>query len=215
MVLLRTPICIIGASEKPKGDFFISIADINRVEDTESGSTLALRLHRADTPLPPEYTQHLLQLQQSLSSVRIRHLLQPLDAGWEEGRFWEVVEYVDGGTIGDLISAGGPFWPTRALDILEQIAVALAQLGVNAGECDGPLAVKRAKGRILQMGFVCRYAPASQAVRSMVGGGQLGRVYHAKASMYRLLTPEQRNLFTRQLRAGPQADGNLGAISNQ
>ena len=103
-------------------------AEVYRVEDTESGSTLALRLHRADTPLPPEYTQHLLQLQQSLSSVRIRHLLQPLDAGWEEGRFWEVVEYVDGGTIGDLISASGPFWPTRALDILEQIAAALAQL---------------------------------------------------------------------------------------
>lgn len=38
---------------------------------------------------------------------------------------------------------------------------------------------------------------------------------HAKAGMYRLLTPEQRNLFLRQLRAGPQADGNLGAISNQ
>lgn len=37
----------------------------------------------------------------------------------------------------------------------------------------------------------------------------------AKASMYRLLTPEQRNLLARQLRAGPQAGGNLGAITNQ
>ena len=37
----------------------------------------------------------------------------------------------------------------------------------------------------------------------------------AKAGMYRLLTPEQRNLFARELRAGPQAEGNLGAISNQ
>ena len=36
----------------------------------------------------------------------------------------------------------------------------------------------------------------------------------AKASMYRLLTPEQRNLFARQFRATPQADGNLGAINN-
>jgi len=36
----------------------------------------------------------------------------------------------------------------------------------------------------------------------------------AKASMYRLLTPEQRNLFARQFRASPQADGNPGAISN-
>ena len=37
----------------------------------------------------------------------------------------------------------------------------------------------------------------------------------AKLSMYRLLTPEQRNLFVRQLRAGTQAEGHLGAISNQ
>jgi hypothetical protein len=37
----------------------------------------------------------------------------------------------------------------------------------------------------------------------------------AKAGMYRLLTPEQRDLFARQLRANPQADGNLGAISNR
>ena len=36
----------------------------------------------------------------------------------------------------------------------------------------------------------------------------------AKASMYRLLTPEQRDLLARQLRANPQ-DGNLGAISNR
>jgi Spy/CpxP family protein refolding chaperone len=37
----------------------------------------------------------------------------------------------------------------------------------------------------------------------------------AKANMYRLLTPEQRSLFARELRTGPQAEGNVGAISNQ
>jgi Spy/CpxP family protein refolding chaperone len=37
----------------------------------------------------------------------------------------------------------------------------------------------------------------------------------ARAGMYRLLTPQQRNLFVRELRAGPQVDGNVGAISNQ
>lgn len=136
-------------------------AEVYRVEDMHTGRTVALKLHREETPFPPEYAQHLLHLQQSLSSIRIPNLLQPLDVGSEDGRFWEVVEYVEvEGSIGDLLSIGGPLWPVRALNILEQIAGALAQLHerniVHADVKPSNILIERSTGeaRLIDFGLM-------------------------------------------------------------
>jgi serine/threonine protein kinase len=103
-------------------------AEVYRVEDTRTGRRLALKLYRNDTPFP-EYSEHLFDIQKSLAPFNVRHLLLPLDTGVEEGRFWQVFEYIEGyGTLGDLISANGPLWPGNALDVLAKIAAALVQL---------------------------------------------------------------------------------------
>lgn len=145
-------------------------AEAYRVQDTQSGRDLVLKLHRPESPFPPEYARHLLHLQQALSSVRIPHLLQPLDAGWEEGRFWEVVEYVDGGTVGNLISASGPLGPVRALDILEQIATALAQLHerniVHADVKPSNILIERSTGepRLIDFGLMQPVGEANDVI---------------------------------------------------
>jgi predicted dehydrogenase len=58
-------------------------------------------------------------------------------------------------------------------------------MAMNVGQCDEILEVRRATGRILQMNFVCRRTRMAQAARDFIAAGRLGRIYHAKASMYR------------------------------
>jgi predicted dehydrogenase len=52
-------------------------------------------------------------------------------------------------------------------------------------ECDRILEARQRSGRLLQMGFVCRYATASVAAAGLVASGRLCRIYHVKASLYR------------------------------
>jgi len=58
-------------------------------------------------------------------------------------------------------------------------------MAMSVAECDEIIAACRQTGRLLQMGFVCRGAPAAVAARGLVENGRLGRIYHVKASVYR------------------------------
>jgi predicted dehydrogenase len=58
-------------------------------------------------------------------------------------------------------------------------------MAMSAAECDEIIAARVATGRILQVGFVCRGAPAAEAAAKLIAKGRLGRIYHAKASLYR------------------------------
>ncbi len=58
-------------------------------------------------------------------------------------------------------------------------------MAMSVAECDETIAVAEQTGRLLQMGFVCRGAPAAVAAHRLVGEGRFGRIYHVKASVYR------------------------------
>jgi predicted dehydrogenase len=58
-------------------------------------------------------------------------------------------------------------------------------MAMSLVECDRILAAAKASGRTLQIGFVCRGTPTAVAARRMVEAGRLGRIYHAKCSVYR------------------------------
>ncbi len=58
-------------------------------------------------------------------------------------------------------------------------------MAMNTAECDEIIEVAAQTDRIVQMGFVCRCAPAAAAARDIVTAGTIGRIYHAKASLYR------------------------------
>lgn len=58
-------------------------------------------------------------------------------------------------------------------------------MAMNTAECDEVIAAASATDRILQLGFVCRYAPSVVAAKAYADAGDLGRVYHAKAFVYR------------------------------
>ena len=57
-------------------------------------------------------------------------------------------------------------------------------MALNVRECDAVIAA-RGDDQIAQVGFVCRYAPSVAIARRYVTEGHLGRIYHAKANLYR------------------------------
>ncbi len=58
-------------------------------------------------------------------------------------------------------------------------------MAMSAEECDEIIAARNESGKLLQLGFVSRYAPAAVGVRNLVAAGKLGRIYHVKAALYR------------------------------
>lgn len=58
-------------------------------------------------------------------------------------------------------------------------------MAMSVAECDGVIDAMRAAGRVVQIGFVSRNAPAAQAAKRIIEAGTLGTIYHVKAAMYR------------------------------
>ena len=58
-------------------------------------------------------------------------------------------------------------------------------MAMNVAECDEIIAAARASNRLVQMGFVCRGAPAAVEAARVLATGVLGRIFHVKASFYR------------------------------
>ncbi|MHC4828479.1 MAG: Gfo/Idh/MocA family protein [Planctomycetota bacterium] len=76
-------------------------------------------------------------------------------------------------------------------------------MAMNVDECDEIIAARQQSGQLLQLGFVCRCAAATMAVREMLEAGRLGRVYHVKASIYRCRgIPGLGRWFTTRARSG-------------
>ena len=70
-------------------------------------------------------------------------------------------------------------------------------------ECDEIIEAAEGAGRLLQMGFVCRYAPAARAARTLVAEGKFGSIYHVNAALYRRRgIPGLGRWFTTRARSG-------------
>ncbi len=58
-------------------------------------------------------------------------------------------------------------------------------MAISVAECDEIVASAATSRGRLQVGLVCRSAPATRAVRTCIESGQLGSIYHIKAQVYR------------------------------
>ena len=58
-------------------------------------------------------------------------------------------------------------------------------MAMTAEQCAEIHAAAKRAGVPLQIGFVCRFAPAVAMVRSLIESGRLGEIYHIKAMLYR------------------------------
>lgn len=58
-------------------------------------------------------------------------------------------------------------------------------MAMSLDQCDKILTTQQETARLLQMGFVCRFAPASIKVKQMIDDGMLGTIRHARGSLLR------------------------------
>ncbi len=70
-------------------------------------------------------------------------------------------------------------------------------------QCEEIIAARDVSGKILQMGFVCRYAPAALLAKQIVGSGVIGDVHHVQATVLRQRgIPGLGGWFTTKSRSG-------------
>ncbi|MCH2149051.1 MAG: Gfo/Idh/MocA family oxidoreductase [Phycisphaerales bacterium] len=58
-------------------------------------------------------------------------------------------------------------------------------MATSVAECDAVLNAMSGAPGLVQMGFVCRCAATTLSAMEVIESGRLGRIYHAKATMYR------------------------------
>ena len=58
-------------------------------------------------------------------------------------------------------------------------------MAMSIAQCDEILAARDASGKVLQMGFVCRYSPAAVKAKQLVEDGTIGDVLHVQATLLR------------------------------
>ncbi len=58
-------------------------------------------------------------------------------------------------------------------------------MAMSLAQCDEILHVQNETKQLLQLGFVCRFAPAALKVKQMIDEGKLGAIRHARATLLR------------------------------
>jgi predicted dehydrogenase len=76
-------------------------------------------------------------------------------------------------------------------------------MAISMQQCDEIIAAANDSGNILQMGFVCRYAPAAIRARELIQDNRIGNVHHVKATLIRHRgIPGLGGWFTTKARSG-------------
>lgn len=58
-------------------------------------------------------------------------------------------------------------------------------MAMSLQQCDEIIAARNDSGKVLQMGFVCRYSPAAQKAKQLIEEGVIGTVQHVQATLLR------------------------------
>ena len=105
------------------------LAETYEVTHTGSGKKYIMKvfLKGAGSSLT-EYTNHLLEMQKSLSALSFPSIVAPIDSGEFNGFFYQVFEFIIGKSLRELIKEKAPMHPIDALEVTAQVASALNHL---------------------------------------------------------------------------------------
>ncbi len=98
-------------------------------------------------------------------------------------------------------------------DLHAEIAIAALNAGkhvllekpmaMSIAQCDAILEARNSSGKVLQMGFVCRYSPAALKAKQIIERGEIGDVLHVQATLLRQRgIPGLGGWFTTKSRSG-------------
>ncbi len=98
---------------------------VYKARDTRLGRLAAVKVLRPDSPGGAEATRRFLREAQTASALNHPNILTIYEIGTDEGVDYIAMEFVEGGTLANLI-ASGPLPAERALRLASQVADALA-----------------------------------------------------------------------------------------
>jgi len=58
-------------------------------------------------------------------------------------------------------------------------------MAMSMTQCDEIISNRDSSGKVLQMGFVCRYSPAAMKAKELIESGKIGEVLHVQATLLR------------------------------
>ena len=101
------------------------MATVYRAEDDRLGRTVAVKVLADNLAADPSFRERFLRVARLAARLGHRNVVQVFDVGEQDDRPFLVMEYVDGGTLADALTAG-PLPRERVLDIARQVADGLA-----------------------------------------------------------------------------------------
>jgi serine/threonine-protein kinase len=101
------------------------MGEVFRAYDTQRKRTIALKLLSPGLSGDPAFTRRFRREAEVAARLTEHHIIPIHDYGEIDGRFFIDMRLVDGHSLGSLLS-NGPLPPTRAVDIITQVAAALA-----------------------------------------------------------------------------------------
>lgn len=107
------------------------MANVYLAEDIILEREVAIKVLRFDFANDNEFIRRFRREAQSASSLDHPNIVSIYDVGEEEDIYYIVMEYVEGMTLKEYITANGPLHPKEALRIMEQIVSAIAHAHHN------------------------------------------------------------------------------------
>ncbi len=107
------------------------MANVYLAEDIILDREVAIKILRFDYVNDNEFIRRFRREAQSASSLDHLNIVSIYDLGEEDDIYYIVMEYVEGMTLKEYITANGPLHPKEALNIMEQIVSAIAHAHQN------------------------------------------------------------------------------------
>jgi serine/threonine protein kinase len=100
---------------------------VYRAQDTRTRQIVAVKLLRTEFTDDPVFRERCEREALIASSLESPYVVRILDHGSADGRYFIVMEFVEGGSLGDLLEAAGALGPRLALRIAKQVTLALVE----------------------------------------------------------------------------------------
>jgi serine/threonine protein kinase len=92
------------------------------------GTVAAVKVIKAEYARQPAYRKRFEREVRVARLIEHPHVVPVLEAGTHEGELFLTTPFIDGGALDELLRAGGPLAPDRAVDICVQVAGGLGAL---------------------------------------------------------------------------------------
>jgi len=99
---------------------------IYKAERLETGELCALKILPGRLAERGDFVERFLREARAALRMRSEHIVRPVDVGISGGYYYFAMEYVEGESVDTTLSIDGPMAESKALRIVHQIALALA-----------------------------------------------------------------------------------------